>query len=189
MEERGIRGYFNVNTPYKVVMVEQLKDFIKDKELIDIILVGFVDINDGETQFYPDLRFMYFEFPSGLIEFESVEQYSKLKLRIQKSIRYNFEIDEDMVKGKSSIGDIVLEDSMDSRNIIKDLVFYNLEYKCSELICDALEIILINEQTIFLDPSYFFGINIGGIRQKERWEINLENGFQIIKQIIKICGE
>ena len=170
-------------------MIEHLKDFIKDMELVDIILVGFTELNNDETQFYPDLRFMYFMFTSGLIKFESVDQYSKLKLSISDSIQYNFEVDEDMLKGKSSIGDIILEDTMDSGNIIKDLVFYNLECKGSEIICDALEIILINKQTIFLDPSYFFGINIGGIRQKERWKINLQNEFRVIKQCIKISEE
>lgn len=170
-------------------MIEQLKDFIKNMELVDIILVGSMELNNEGTQFYPDLRFMYFVFTSGLIEFESVEQYSKLKLSISESIRYEFEIDEDMVKAKTSISDIVLEDTMDSGNIIKDLVFYNLECKGSEIICDALEIILINEQTIFLDPSYYFGINIGGIRQKERWKVNLENNFPITEQCIKISEE
>ena len=170
-------------------MIEHLKDFIKDMELVDIILVGFTELNNDETLFYPDLRFMYFMFTSGLIKFESVDQYSKLKLSISDSIQYNFEVDEDMLKGKSSIGDIILEDTMDSGNIIKDLVFYNLECKGGEIICDALEIILINKQTIFLDPSYFFGINIGGIRQKERWKINLQNEFRVIKQCIKISEE
>lgn len=30
------------------------------------------------------------------------------------------------------------------------------------MICDAVERKLVNGQVIFLDPSYYFGINIGG---------------------------
>jgi hypothetical protein len=167
-------------------MIEHLKEFINGMELNDVILVGFVDIVNGEAEFYPDLRFMYFKFTSGFIEFESIEQYSKLKLRITNAIQYNFEVDEDMIRGKSSISEIVLEDTMDSNNIIKDLVFYNLECKCNEIICDAMEIILLNGQTIFLDPSYYFGVNIGGMRQKERWESNLDKKYSKTVRCIKI---
>ncbi|MCT4508317.1 MAG: hypothetical protein N4A48_06060 [Tepidibacter sp.] len=46
--------------------------------------------------------------------------------------------------------------------------FYNLEEQ-EELICDAIEIKLKNEQVIFLYPSFYFGINIG--RKKGSMEI------------------
>lgn len=39
------------------------------------------------------------------------------------------------------------------------------------------------------DPSYYFGINIGGIRKNERWKVNLENNFPITEQCIKISEE
>lgn len=52
-----------------------------------------------------------------------------------------------------------------------------------------IEIILINGQIIFLDPSYSFGINIGGIRQKERWKINSEIKSPITEQCIKISKD
>lgn len=56
-------------------------------------------------------------------------------------------------------------------NDIDNITFYNLETQ-EELVCGAVELRLVNGQVIFLDPSYYFGINIGGREQKQIWEIN-----------------
>lgn len=148
-----------------------------------IYLTGFVDIEDGVAQFYPDLRFIYFEVNSSFIEFESIEQYSKLKIKIVNSVNHNFEIDEDMMKGKASVSEIILTQDSAIGNYIDIIKFYNLEKKEDEIICDAVELILKNKQVIFLDPSFYFGINIGGIEKKEVWKDNL-NENSIVKEII-----
>lgn len=50
---------------------------------------------------------------------------------------------------------------MANGNDIDNIIFYNLEGQ-EKMICDAVERKLVNGQVIFLDPSYYFGINIGG---------------------------
>jgi len=168
-------------------MIEYLKRIVKDNNIEDIYLTGFVDIEDGIAQFYHDLRFIYFEVNSKYIEFESINQFSKLRLKIVDSVEYNFEIDEDMMKAKSSVSEIILSDTMANGNNINSIIFYNLEEREEEeLICDAVEIKLVNGQVIFLDPSYYFGINIGGKEQKEMWKINLKETENITETYIKI---
>ena len=110
---------------------------------------------------------------SKYIKFESINQFSKLQLKIVDFIEYDFEIDEDMIRAKSSVGEIILNDTMANGNDIDTIIFYNLEVQ-EELICDAVEIKLVNGQVIFLDPSYYFGINIGEKEQKQIWKINFE---------------
>jgi hypothetical protein len=161
-------------------MIENLKKVVKNNDIEDIYLTGFIDIEDGIAQFYPDLRFIYFEINSKFIEFESINQYSKLKIKIVNSVNHNFEIDEDMMKGKSSIREIILTQDGAIGNCINIIKFYNLEEKEEELICDAIEIKLENKQVIFLDPSFYFGINIGGAEKKEVWKDNL-NEKNLIK--------
>ena len=146
-------------------MIEYLKKVVKNNNIEDIYLTGFVDVENGIAQFCHDLRFMYFEINNKYIEFEVVEQFSKLKIRIVDSIEYNFEIDKDVIKAKSSVSEIVLNDTMSAGNNISTIIFYNLVEEC--LICDAIEIELTNGQIIFLDPSFYFGINIGGKEQKQ----------------------
>lgn len=167
-------------------MIENLKKIIKDKNLEDIFMIGFIDIEEGIAQFYHDLKYLYFEINFKYIEFESTNQFSKLKIRVVDAIEYNFEIDEDMMRAKASISEIILSDTMANGNVIDNIVFYNLEEKKEEMICDALEIKLVNGQIIFLDPSYYFGINIGGKEQKDIWKINLKENAKIRETYIKI---
>lgn len=170
-------------------MIENLKKVVKNNDIEDIYLTGFIDIEDGIAQFYPDLRFIYFEINSKFIEFESINQYSKLRIKIVNSVNHNFEIDEDMMKGKSSIREIILTQDGAIGNCINIIKFYNLEEKEEELICDAIEIKLENKQVIFLDPSFYFGINIGGDEQKQMWKFNLNDNAKVNETYIKISNE
>ena len=90
-----------------------------------------------------------------------------------------------MIKAKSSVDELILNDTMANGNDIDNIIFYNLEGR-EELICDAVEIKLVNGQVIFLDPSYYFGINIGGKKQKQMWKINLKETENIVETYIKI---
>ena len=103
-------------------------------------------------------------------------------------MKYNFEIDEDMMRAKSSVSEIILSDTMANGNDIDNIIFYNLEDQ-EELLCDAIEIKLVNGQVIFLDPSYYFGINIGGKEQKQMWKINLKETENISETYIKISDK
>ena len=169
-------------------MIRDIKKIVKDNNIEDIYLTGFVDIEDGIAQFYHDLRFIYFEINSKYIEFESINQFSRLKVKIVDSVEHNFEIDEDMIKAKSSVSEIILNDTMANGNDIDNIVFYNLEEQ-EELICDAIEINLVNGQVIFLDPSYYFGINVGGKEQKQMWKLNLKENVNISETYIKISDK
>lgn len=166
-------------------MIEKLIKLVKDKEIEDIFLTGFVDIENGIAQFYHDLRFVYFEIGGRYIEFESIRQFSKLKIGIADTLPFQFEIDEDMIKAKSSVSEIILNDTMAIGNKIDRMVFYNLEEQ-KKLVCDAIEIELANSQVIFLDPSYYFGINIGGKEQRQMWEFNLKEPEKVKETIVKI---
>lgn len=169
-------------------MIEYLKRIVKDNNIEDIYLTGFIDVENGIAQFYQDLRFIYFEINSKYVEFESINQFSKLRIKIVDSIAYDFEIDEDMMIAKSSISQIILNDTMAEGNHIVDIIFYNLEEQ-EELICDALEIELANGQVIFLDPSFYFGINIGGKEQKQMWKNNLKDAVKVSETYVKIAGK
>lgn len=166
-------------------MLEYIKHIIKDQNIEDIYLTGFVDVENGEAQFYYDLRFMYFEVDSKYIKFESINQFSKLSIEIVDSITYDSDIDEDMIGAKSSISQIILNDTMAVGNSIDTIIFHNLEEQ-EKLICDAIEILLANGQIIFLDPSFYFGINIGGEEQKRIWNLNRKDDVKDIETRIKL---
>ena len=135
------------------------------KKITDIYTVGFVYLEDGQTEFTPDLRWIYIEFEDILIEFESIEQYSRLRMEKVPDVRYLFEYDEDMIKARSSVKELVLVSSMLANNIVKDIVFID----GTERNCAAAKIVLENGQIIFIDPGFPYGIGIGGKEQEEYW--------------------
>jgi hypothetical protein len=167
-------------------MIKDLKRIIENNNITDIYLTGFVDTEDGVVEFFSDARFIYFEFANEFIEFESVNQFSRLRIKIVQSVRHEFEIDEDMKPGKASIGVVILTDIMAIDNKVKSICFYNLQESENELNCDALYLKLLNGQEIFLDPTFYFGINIGGNEQKKFWIENLPDGVIPIETCIEL---
>jgi len=116
-------------------MKPKIKELINTSSLEDVYLTGFIDIEDGIVEFYPDMRFLYFKLGEVFIELQSIEQFSKLQVMITDSVLHKFEIDSDMYPAKSSI-----------------------------------------DEVIFVDPSFYYGIGVGGVEQKECWQDNHENG-------------
>ncbi len=138
------------------------------KQLTDIYTVGFVYLFEEQCEFTPDLRWIYLEFEDQLLEFESIEQFSRLKIEKVSDIRYQFESDEDMIKVKSSIIEFVLVASMLVKNTVKEIKLID----GTEKNCAAAKIILENGQIIFLDPGFVYGIGIGGREQEKYWYYN-----------------
>lgn len=136
------------------------------KQLTDIYTVGFVYLFEEQREYTPDLRWIYFEFEDILLEFESIEQYSRLKIEKVSDIRYQFESDEDMIKVHSSIIEFVLVTSMLVNNTVKEIELQD----GTEKNCAAAKIILENGQIVFVDPSFVYGIGIGGKEQEEYWK-------------------
>lgn len=167
-------------------MLEKLTDIFKNNSVQDIYLVGFVDIEDGAAKFYPDMRLYYFEVGEHCIEFESIDQYSKLSVSIVDSIRYKFEYDEDMLPCKTSVRQIIFTDSMSAKNTVKSIIIYGMELNKEQLICDSIQLNLNNGQELFIDPSFYFGINIGGAEQRKFWIENFENDTKHAETIIEI---
>ncbi len=108
------------------------------KQLTDIYTVGFVYLFEEKREYTPDLRWIYFEFEDILLEFESIEQYSRLKIEKVSDIRYQFESDEDMIKVQSSIIEFVLVTSMLVNNTVKEIKLQD----GTEKNCAAAKIIL-----------------------------------------------
>lgn len=102
------------------------------------------------------------------MEFESIEQFSRLKIEKVSDIRYQFESDEDMIKVKSSIIEFALVASMLVKNTVKEIKLID----GTEKNCAAAKIILENGQIIFLDPGFVYGIGIGGREQEKHWYYN-----------------
>ncbi|MGO4543008.1 hypothetical protein [Paenibacillus sp. 2TAB19] len=154
-------------------MLQNILNIIKGKSIEDINLTGFIYLEDnGIYEFTPMLRFVYVRFESEYLEFESINQYSRLKIAVVPTIRHNFELVEDFLPAVSSINDLVLISASSLTNIVSSITIYNLEETDTEITCDSILIRLRNKQVLFFDPTFISGINIGGIEQYEFWRLN-----------------
>lgn len=151
-----------------------LSDFI-NYPITDIISTGIVSIENRSAEFLPDLRILHFEIAGKYVVFESIKQFSEIKISVSEKLRYYDVDDEDMLKSYMSIANIILWDIYDRGNKTAEIYLYDQKSKDNKsIICDAVKINLLNGQTIFLDPKYYFGINIGGSDQEKRWFDNLD---------------
>lgn len=168
-------------------MLDNLVDIFKSGSIQDIYLLGFVDIEDGVADFCPDMRCYYFAVGEKYLEFESINQYSKLSVRIVSSIRYQFEIDEDMLPCKTSVSQVILTDSMSAKNTVKSFIINGLELNdTQQLVCNSLQLNLDNGQELFIDPSFYYGINIGGVEQRKFWIENLTDDTKLDEIVIEV---
>lgn len=158
------------------MILENIKKIINKNSFDDVKLTGITCVEDGIAEFIPDMRYMYFDFNDRIIEFESIEQYSKLRISIVDNIIHEPGF-EDVIPSSMNISRIVFTNHL-SDNKVKGICFFNLEEEQTELICDAVHIKLLNGQDMFLDPQ-FIGINIGGIEQKEFWLDNILEGVTL----------
>ncbi len=153
-------------------MLRRIKNIITNNSFEDICVTGFIDIEDGVGEFHSDMQFLYFKFGDVYIEFQGVEQFSLLKIKVEKEILYRYNIDRDMIKAKMSIDKLVLVDTL-AKNNIETIKLHNVSIKNEEyIICEAVEVTLESGKLIFIDPSFYDGFGIGGIEQKVCWEEN-----------------
>lgn len=147
-------------------MIAKIKKTISSNKLEDVILSGITSIEDGVAEFLPITKYIYLEFGDSIIEIQSSEQYSKIQIRLVNSVIREPEF-EDVLPSYCSIANIVLMNPIERQNV-KSISFINLVEEDTYDECDVFEIVLINGQILFFDPT-FFGINIGGTKQKEFW--------------------
>lgn len=168
-----------------------INNFLKlhDKNISDIIKVGFIDIEDGYAQMSFANKYLFIEFDSFLLKFTSIEQYSQLQVEIVSDVTFDIELDDDLIPARASVATIVLTDDMGD-NKINSIELFNCSNKTDQNIqCDAMSIYLESGQELFIDPTYYFGLNIGGKEQKEKWFVNLPGDRNnVISELIEIAS-
>lgn len=164
-------------------MFDNFKEIISVNNIDEIYLTGIVDVDNGIGEFVPNTSYLYFEFGDQIVEFEAIDNYSRLRLTMVGSIRNETEFD-DVIPCIAKVGKIVFTNPL-ATNKIRSIHFFNLDVADNELTCDGMQIKLISGQDIFLDPG-FLGINIGGLDLKQTWEDNLLDGIVPVHTYIEV---
>lgn len=140
----------------------------------DVLVQGFVCEEKGGLEYHPMLRTMFLKVGARLIKLESTEQYSVLEISEVQAVTPSFEVDPDTKFCFSSVCELLLVDPMGD-NRIECIETYGTR-KAGEIDrFDALGIRLHGGQYLFFDPTFIFGIKVGGARQRENWLRNIIN--------------
>jgi heme oxygenase len=138
------------------------------RNLTDVLLTGFIDRNDDPLRFYALLQTVYFEFSDFLLDISTLGDSGRIRLELVASLRHNVELDDDMVFATTSIRQQILRDP-DGQNVLAALRFWNVSEDAGIVVCSAARLDLANGQNIFVDPSNYFVIQLGGCELEETW--------------------
>lgn len=164
-------------------MIEYICKCIIGSKIEDFIITGTSDTDEEIIEFIPDYTLMYFEINNRYLCFESVEQFSKLKLSVTDKINYHEVSDEDFKYSFMSIIDLLLINGIYSTYTIDKVILYNGTIENETIICDAAKITMSSGQTIFFDPSNLRGISIGDSAMESNWIDN--NGRDFVLTVIQ----
>ncbi len=154
-----------------IVLNELIREYIFGRNIDDVILTGFVIEGDESGEFIPDLGSVFFQAGGRLFACESVRQFSALRLTFPEELFYN-KVDDDVRYGKISVRNIIGIVDHSVNNIVREFRIFNPEECNDDIICGALLFIFNDGRKLFLDPSWHFGIRIGGSEAYEEWLIN-----------------
>jgi hypothetical protein len=161
----------------------ELKSRLNGLSVSDILLSGFIDQDEQPVRFRTLPQVVYFECGSIYIKMETISTTGTMRISVDDKIDMPAGIEEDMTAAVTSIREQCLDD-VDSENDLGAIRFWGVLEDEAGLRCAAVQFDLANGQQIFVDPSYHFGIRIGGPRQREIWRRNWPAAEQTSERII-----
>lgn len=167
------------------LVIDFVKKLINCSAIEDIIIIGILDPEDEVIEFIPDYTSFFIRINQYYLHFESIEQFSKLRVSVVDEIRYHDVSDDDFKHSFLSIANLLLENGLHSNVLINKFELYNCRVEQDCFICDAAKILLSNGQVCFFDPSNYWGICVGDKICEMRWMNNL-SAQQIDEMIITV---
>jgi len=113
-------------------------------------------------QFIPDFTLLYLKLDIKYIVFESVNQYSKLKITVADAVSYHKVDDPDFKYINLSLMDFILINGAYASTKINKISIYGAKIEGDSIICDLAALKLSNAQSFIVDPSNFWGITFAG---------------------------
>lgn len=146
----------------------ELQGILQDTCFEDVFYSGFVDPGETPARFHIMPGVFHVQCGAVLIEFRAIGTSGRMLVSKVTVIRPNAEIDEDMTAAVTSMRFHVLRDP-DGTNQLSAISLWDLVSVAEGLTCSAAQLTLANGQEIFIDPTYHFGLRVGGTEQKAVW--------------------
>jgi hypothetical protein len=150
------------------MLLKEFVDVLVGKSLEDVLVAGFVEKESQQLRFCANYRNLYFDCGGLFVKASVVRSEGVLTLNVISDPAPEQYDDDDLVPAISSIRDVVLLDPNGS-NLFTSIHLWNAQEGVAGIASAALRLDLSNGQQIFIDPSYYFGMRIGGTLQEQIW--------------------
>ena len=141
----------------------ELERALRGAALGDVLVGGFIERDERTARFYPQFSAVYFEVSGRLVEFRTVETTGRMRIAFVDSVQVEGLDDE--LPAETSLSELMLDNSTGATPLVT-LTLWGAE---DGVECHAAEFELANGQRLFVDPTYHFGIRLGGAVQKRVW--------------------
>jgi hypothetical protein len=148
----------------------ELKVLLLGAEVDDVFVAGFLDTSERPLRFYALYRAVFFECGGALLRFGVVGDTGRMQIT-RVDVVVPGDLDDDLEPASTSIRQVILEHP-DGSNRLRSLHLWDVVDGPDGIECAAARIDLSNGQKIFLDPTYHFGIRLGGASQQTVWAEN-----------------
>jgi len=118
--------------------------------------------------------------------FEAIDTTGTMRVSLVDQVNDSADLDDDMVPAVASLREQVLDDA-DGSNMLLELRLWNLVEDERGLRCAAAQLQLANGQQIFVDPTYHFGIRVGGARQRDIWSDTWPAAKSARERVVKLA--
>jgi hypothetical protein len=153
--------------------VTELRSAVFGSCLNDIYFAGFVDPSERPLRFYALYRAVFVECGSVLLKFEVVADTGRMRVTRAEHVSCQ-NLDDDLEPAATSVRQVILDDP-DGGNHLRRLLLWGVNDHAVGIECSAARFDLMNGQQIFVDPTYHFGIRLGGAQQQTVW---MDNSLQ-----------
>lgn len=165
--------------------IEELKDRLLGSSLTDIQLTGFIDQDETPPRFRPNLQFVYLTCGSALLEFAAIGTTGTMRTSFVDGLTGGFGAEDGMVPAATSLRELVFMDPQGTHSVV-ELCLWSATETNDGLQCSAARLGLANDQQLFIDPTYHFGIRLGGPEQEKLWRESWPKASTARQQVFRL---
>lgn len=153
--------------------IEDIRSGLHGRRLEDVLLVGFVDPDEVPLRFVALPSDVYFQFDGVVLEFSTLGDTGRMRLSLVTAPRFRASLDEeDLRPAVTSIARQVLVETA-GHDVLSRISLWAAFESGQSVECGAARLDLANGQRVFVDPSNYWGIRLGGREIEQAWLENI----------------
>ncbi|MBL8681008.1 MAG: hypothetical protein JNK05_17635 [Myxococcales bacterium] len=148
--------------------ISELRGAVCGASIADLWMGGWFESADNQPRFYASLWAYYVEIAGSFLAIRARKYTGEATLSFVSEIPRDPDLEDDMTFTTMSIGEMRLRHP-ESENRIHRVVLWGASESDEGVECQAARIELSPREALFFDPSFYFGIRLGGNDDQDEW--------------------